>query len=223
VIEGSPWQRGRWQPRQQRPQQPEPLLPVEPLLPCGGPAATLEASAAAAAVVAALAPSGGGLVAASSAAATARAAVPRPRGWTMEELQLALGRTPGQQQPGASSGGGGSGGSSQQQGGEYVARHALRLASAYAAAAGAEPAFTSFHSTSCHTLDYIWFTPQGSLPGAGQQQEAGRQQQQEEACRLQARAVLLPPDRHRLPSRGLPSNNWPSDHISLACDFVLEW
>jgi hypothetical protein len=147
-------------------------------------------------------------------ASAAAAAVPtaRPRGWTAEELELALGRRAGQE--GSSSGGGGGpsgsgSGSSQQRGGDYVARHGLRLASAYVAATGSEPAFTSFHSTSCHTLDYIWFTPDGREEGA--------------ACRLRAGAALLPPDRRSLPPRGLPSHNWPSDHISLACDFLLEW
>ena len=76
--------------------------------------------------------------------------------------------------------------------------------SAYAAATGAEPAFTSAHTRFLGTVDYIWFTDQ-PLTGSG--------------ARLAPARVLAPPPLAALPA-GLPTRQYGSDHLAVAADFV---
>ncbi|KAK3289699.1 hypothetical protein CYMTET_2881, partial [Cymbomonas tetramitiformis] len=84
--------------------------------------------------------------------------------------------------------------------GDYTACHPYSFRSAYMHAAGAEPAFTTYHESAHATVDYIWHTPQ-----------------------LTARRVLMTPSLQQLPHwcKGLLSPEWPSDHMSLVCDFVM--
>lgn len=63
-------------------------------------------------------------------------------GWGEEELGLALGST-ARQRAGAV-------------GERITARHQWTLRSAYAAVAGAEPSYTSYHEKFCGTVDYMW-------------------------------------------------------------------
>jgi endonuclease/exonuclease/phosphatase family metal-dependent hydrolase len=109
--------------------------------------------------------------------------------WTADQFKAAAGS------PRAGDAGDGAG---------WVARHPLRLASAHAAAAGCEPAFTSAHGKFVGTVDYVWFTP-AALGG-------GR-------TALAPTRVLAPPPLASLPA-GLPSLDYPSDHVSVVVDFV---
>lgn len=103
-----------------------------------------------------------------------------------------------------------------------IARHPLTLRSAYVAATGFEPSFTSCHNRYKGTLDYIWF---GSAGGGGDGGKEGSQGSDGnggggggEGLRLTA--VLLPP-----PARDVeapPNCEVPSDHIPLVADFVLK-
>ena len=93
----------------------------------------------------------------------------------------------------------------------WVASHPLRLASAYAEAADGEPPFTSAHSRFIGTVDYVWFTPEGVASGGGGGTTA--------TTRLHPTRVLAPPPLASLPG-GLPSPDYPSDHVSVVVDFV---
>ena len=42
----------------------------------------------------------------------------------------------------------------------WVARHPLKLRSAYSEVTGSEPPYTTCHSKFLGTVDYMWFTPQ---------------------------------------------------------------
>ena len=93
----------------------------------------------------------------------------------------------------------------------WVASHPLRLASAYAATAGVEPPFTSAHSRFIGTVDYVWFTPEGVVGGGGAATTTAR---------LHPTRVLAPPPLASLPG-GLPSPDYPSDHVSVIVDFCV--
>lgn len=87
---------------------------------------------------------------------------------------------------------------------EMTVRHPLKVASAYGHVAGSEPAFSTFHDGYLGTVDYIFFTrgsPQDKLS-------------------LMPCSVLQPPPLESL-SSGLPSAEWPSDHVSLLAEFQL--
>lgn len=45
----------------------------------------------------------------------------------------------------------------------WVARHPLKLRSAYSEVTGSEPPYTTCHSKFLGTVDYMWYTPQVSL------------------------------------------------------------
>lgn len=67
---------------------------------------------------------------------------------------------------------------------------------------GCEPNFTNYTSMFKGTLDYIWYTP----------------------SRLRIMATTALPDENELLSynyEGLPSANFPSDHLMLCCDIAL--
>ncbi|KAK9799388.1 hypothetical protein WJX73_009972 [Symbiochloris irregularis] len=85
---------------------------------------------------------------------------------------------------------------------EWIARHPLQLQSACQDILGCELPYTSCHGKFIGTVDFVWFSPQ-----AGSHTVV--------PCR-----VLLPPPLESLHC-GLPSQHWPSDHISLVFDFVL--
>jgi mRNA deadenylase 3'-5' endonuclease subunit Ccr4 len=53
------------------------------------------------------------------------------------------------------------------------------------------------------TMDYIWHTPKG---GGG--------------CSLTPVNVLLPPEGAQF-FQGMPNQHWPSDHVSLLCEYVM--
>jgi hypothetical protein len=134
-----------------------------------------------------------------------------PRPWTFEELQTAIGSLstaqlgPRQQQP-------------QQRRQkrdppppphlpnpeQCNLRHPLRLKSAYESVCGREPAYTTCHDKFVGTVDYIFYTPASHS----------------ETYALHPRRVLQPPPLHTL-STGMPCGAWPSDHVSLVCDFVI--
>ena len=84
---------------------------------------------------------------------------------------------------------------------------------------GAEPLFTSCHGRFTGTVDYIWFTPDsadGAWPGAHALTQGPAPGAP--AFSLRAARVLLPPDFASLYC-GLPSPEYPSDHISLLAEF----
>lgn len=101
-----------------------------------------------------------------------------PRPWSPEDLALAAG--------------------SAQAG---VARHPLRLQSAYRSVTGAEPLYTTVHDRYVGTVDYIFY---------GDCEDSG----------LRPVRVLQPPSLRSVPG-GLPSLAWPSDHLCLVADFEL--
>ncbi|KAK9815961.1 hypothetical protein WJX74_009445 [Apatococcus lobatus] len=84
----------------------------------------------------------------------------------------------------------------------WLAKHPMRLLSAYNELLGGEPPYTSCHGRFIGTVDFMWFTPEM------------------EGLRLRPRRALLPPPLDSLHC-GLPSPTWPSDHISLLCDFHM--
>ena len=45
----------------------------------------------------------------------------------------------------------------------WVARHPLKLRSAYSEVTGSEPPYTTCHSKFLGTVDYMWYTPNVSL------------------------------------------------------------
>lgn len=116
--------------------------------------------------------------------------------WTLDQLHAAAGAPAAPASTGTSLADG------------WVATHPLRLASAYATAAGSEPAFTSAHSRFIGTVDYVWFTPDGVVVEDGAA-----------TTRLHPTRVLAPPPLASLPG-GLPSPDYPSDHVSVVVDFV---
>lgn len=81
-----------------------------------------------------------------------------------------------------------------------VATHPLDLRSAYVSVTGSEPDYTSAHRRFLGTVDYIWHTPS-----------------------LRPLSALLPVPWEvlsRYYGGGLPNKWWPSDHMSLCCDFL---
>ncbi|KAK9835122.1 hypothetical protein WJX84_011986, partial [Apatococcus fuscideae] len=84
----------------------------------------------------------------------------------------------------------------------WLAKHPMHLLSAYNELLGGEPPYTSCHGRFIGTVDFMWFTPEM------------------EGLRLRPRRALLPPPLDSLHC-GLPSPTWPSDHISLLCDFQM--
>jgi mRNA deadenylase 3'-5' endonuclease subunit Ccr4 len=123
-------------------------------------------------------------------AARGSAAKP-PRPWALDELRTAIGECEAARDAGAAA--------------AAVARHPLALRSAYAAAAGREPLFTTLHDRYVGTVDYLFYTPEAAGGGAG---------------RLRPVRVLQPPPLRTLRG-GLPSPAWGSDHVSLVADFEL--
>ncbi|KAL4425811.1 hypothetical protein ABPG75_009827 [Micractinium tetrahymenae] len=99
----------------------------------------------------------------------------------------------------------GSSGSSSSSSGPPMARHPLQLESTYRAVTGREAAYSTCHDKFIGCVDYMWFTPGGS--------EAA-------PWRLLPVATLCPPPAETLHC-ALPSPAWPSDHISLVCDYAL--
>ena len=86
---------------------------------------------------------------------------------------------------------------------------------------GAEPLFTSCHGRFTGTVDYVWFTPDtanGAWPGASASNKGLAAGLGAPAFSLRAARVLLPPDFESLYC-GLPSPEFPSDHISLLVEF----
>ncbi len=59
---------------------------------------------------------------------------------------------------------GASGGDSQDPEPTWVARHPLKLRSAYSEVTGGEPPYTTCHSKFLGTVDYMWYTPNVSTP-----------------------------------------------------------
>ena len=85
----------------------------------------------------------------------------------------------------------------------HVARHALKVESAYLAVTGGEAAYTTCHDKFIGTVDLILYTREARG-----------------GWRLEPVGVLLPPPLETLHC-ALPSPAWPSDHISLVADFSL--
>lgn len=77
-----------------------------------------------------------------------------------------------------------------------IACHPLRIDSAYRAVTGREAPYTTCHDKFIGTVDFLWYS--GLVPVG----------------------VVQPPPIELLHS-ALPSLSWPSDHISLICDFTL--
>lgn len=77
-----------------------------------------------------------------------------------------------------------------------TAKHPLKLQSAYHSVTGSEPLYTTVHDKYVGTVDYIFYTP----------------------SRLKPLHVLLPPPLSTLRD-GLPSTEWPSDHVCLVAEF----
>jgi len=88
-----------------------------------------------------------------------------------------------------------------------VATHPLRLRSAYVAATGAEPAYTSSHSQFMDTCDYL-FLADAPAPASG-------------GWALRPRCVLMPPDARSVARRGLPAAGMPSDHVAIMAQLEL--
>jgi mRNA deadenylase 3'-5' endonuclease subunit Ccr4 len=86
-----------------------------------------------------------------------------------------------------------------------VARHPLSLRSAYCAVAGREPPYTTCHGRYIGTVDYVWYTAEPVGEGG---------------ATLRALGVLQPPRLAGIHS-GLPSAEWPSDHVALVADFEV--
>jgi hypothetical protein len=102
-------------------------------------------------------------------------------------------------------------------GGDGIARHGLALRSAYAAATGFEPSFTSCHNKYKGTLDYIWYSD--AEEAGGGKSSSGGGSRPARSSRLALSAVLLPPPPHLVDCP--PNRAVPSDHLPLAADFVL--
>lgn len=90
---------------------------------------------------------------------------------------------------------------------QMMLRHPLKLRSAYAAVTGEEPLWTTCHDAYMGTVDFMWYG------GPRRHSDSWRD-------RLVPRGVLSPPNANGL-TMGLPSGEWPSDHISLVADFDL--
>lgn len=78
----------------------------------------------------------------------------------------------------------------------------MPMQSSYEDVLGREPSFTSCHGKFIGTVDFVWYTPRV------------------QHLTLIPTAVLLPPPLESLHC-GLPSPEWPSDHISLLTKFNL--
>lgn len=85
----------------------------------------------------------------------------------------------------------------------WVARHPLKLRSAYSEVTGSEPAYTTCHSKFLGTVDYMWYTPNA-----------------DKGTTLLPTKTLVPPPLEHLYC-GLPSPEWQSDHMSLVTDFSV--
>ena len=89
---------------------------------------------------------------------------------------------------------------------EIMTSSHLDLTSAYTSlsADGKEPKYTTWKIRSkgevCHTIDYVWYTKKG----------------------LKLISLLDIPSDNEIGEKKLPSFRYPSDHISLVCDFVVE-
>ncbi|KAL3132842.1 hypothetical protein ABBQ38_006767 [Trebouxia sp. C0009 RCD-2024] len=86
----------------------------------------------------------------------------------------------------------------------WVARHPLKLRSAYSEVTGSEPPYTTCHSKFLGTVDYMWYTPQA-----------------DKGTTLVPTRTLVPPPLEHLYC-GLPSPEWQSDHMSLVTDFSVQ-
>lgn len=91
--------------------------------------------------------------------------------------------------------------------------HPLHLRSAYNSTLGQEPHYSTVHDKYVGNVDYIFYTPTSS----DEEDTAG----QSNGFKLEACTVLQPPSLRTL-HRGLPSDAWPSDHISLVANFTLQ-
>ncbi|KAK9842562.1 hypothetical protein WJX81_006229 [Elliptochloris bilobata] len=103
---------------------------------------------------------------------------------------------------------------------DWVVRHGLPVRSAYTQVLGAEPLFTSCHGRFTGTVDYIWYTPKSAAGPADAAEPSPDPGPDAPAFTLRAARVLLPPDFASLYC-GLPSPEWPSDHISLLAEFEV--
>ena len=93
-----------------------------------------------------------------------------------------------------------------------MAQGAPQTPGAAAQVMGAEPQYTSCHGRFTGTVDYIWFTPDSA--GLAPSADAAP------AFALRSARVLAPPDFASLHC-GLPSPEWPSDHVALMAEFVV--
>ncbi|CAD7704922.1 unnamed protein product [Ostreobium quekettii] len=115
-----------------------------------------------------------------------------PAGWSAQDLEIAMGCR-------ASSG--------QRRGGrgkgfqKWIVQHSFKLESAYATVLGDDPEFTTWHGMTKSTVDFIFFTPSVHNGWA-----------------LQPLRVLMPPG-DQVIWKSMPSEEWPSDHLPLLCDF----
>jgi hypothetical protein len=185
------------------------------LLDQGGPARALMRPAAS---PAGSASSGGGppgldrAESASSASSSRSGGNGQMRPWAMDELRMAVGEAaapagPRPSPPLAAPS------AERPAGGGALARHPLRLESAYAQVLGREPLYTTLHDKYVGTVDYIFYTPQAPLRAP--HDEGGAP-----AARMRPLRVLQPPPLRTL-TYGLPSPAWPSDHVSLLADFEV--
>ena len=78
--------------------------------------------------------------------------------------------------------------------------HNFKLASAMEKALNSEPKFTNYTKKFKGTLDYIWYTP----------------------LKLSLKSYFRTPDESELRVEGLPSTQYPSDHIMLICDVAFK-
>ncbi|KAL0031977.1 hypothetical protein WJX79_009714 [Trebouxia sp. C0005] len=130
--------------------------------------------------------------------------------WSPEQLQMAVGFPPEDFAEEASlahaesaDSPGVSGSSGQDPEPTWVARHPLKLRSAYSEVTGSEPPYTTCHSKFLGTVDYMWYTPNA-----------------DKGTTLLPTKTLVPPPLEHLYC-GLPSPEWQSDHMSLVTDFSV--
>ncbi|KAL4513210.1 hypothetical protein Ndes2437B_g08253 [Nannochloris sp. 'desiccata'] len=115
------------------------------------------------------------------------------RPWAQDELEMAAGSESG------------------------IARHPLHLESAYLNVSGSEPLYTTAHDRYVGTVDYIFYSPQAPT---GAEDDSGAIEGQE-CLTLKPLRVFQPPPLRTIQT-GLPSVMWPSDHLSLIADFVIQ-
>eukprot|EP00892_Ulva_mutabilis_P011453 jgi/Ulvmu1/8680/UM047_0020.1 len=106
----------------------------------------------------------------------------------------------------------------------------LALTSAYRAATGAEPPYTSSVSQGMKTVDYVLFTPDTVRCDAGAAEDPagcvgegcdeGGEGGGAGAWQLWPQAVLLPPP-EAMAAAGMPTAQLPSDHVSLVVRFAV--